>query len=251
MKKLSCIIIDDEKTPREWLAITLKKSFPNTFVAGVASSLATGLELIKTTKPDIIFLDIELGDGTGFDLLRELVEYSFDVIFTTSHEKYALNAIRVSALDYLIKPLDISDLERCIKKIEANRKTKRGSHHLEILNENLGRGISQENKIALASMSGFDFVKISDIIYCQSDVNYTIFKTISKEIMVSKSLKTYDELLSDYNFFRIHQSYLINMTHLEKYHRGKTPVVIMSNKDHLNVSRNKKEKFLNFLKAIS
>lgn len=248
--KIRTLVIDDEEIPRKWLSLSLKDKFPEIELLDTFDSVESGIAGIKKHNPDLIFLDIEMQDGNAFNLIDQLENIDFKIIFTTAHEQYAIKAIKISALDYLLKPIVLDELRGAISKYVQSPVTEE-EKSARILTENLKNHYSQENKIVLPTQEGYDFAKIKDIIYCGSDVNYTIIKLIdgSKRI-ISRTLKEFDEILSQHNFFRIHQSYLINMNHIEKYIRTQQAQVEMCNGDVLQVSRSKKEEFLKRLKSL-
>lgn len=248
MKKIKTLVIDDEDIPRKWLSLTLEERFPEIELVDTFDSVQSGTAGIRKHKPDLIFLDIEMQDGNAFNLLDQIEKIDFKIIFTTAHEQYAIKAIKMSALDYLLKPIVYEELEKAISRYSDVSHEEKPAR---ILSENLKNHFSQENKIVLPTQEGYDFAKIKDIIYCASDVNYTIIKLIdgSKRV-ISRTLKEYDEMLSQHNFFRIHQSYLINLNHIQKYIRTQQAQIEMCNGDVLQVSRSKKEEFLSRLKNL-
>ena len=195
----------------------------------------------------MVFLDIQMQSETGFDLLAKVKPINFEVIFTTAHSNYAIKAFKFSAIDYLLKPIDIEDLKKAVEKVE--RKVNFNiSARLEQLVQNLKPSSGQNHKLALPTLDGLIFVKIEDIIYCEASSNYTqIFTFDGKKHVVSRTLKEYEELLADHDFFRIHNSFLINLNSIKKYVRGEGGYVIMSNDVSLDVSKRKKEAFLSKL----
>lgn len=238
------IIVDDELKSRKSLQILLTDFCEDVEVAALCQNVADGIEAIKKHNPDVVFLDIQMQRETGFDLLTKINEITFDVIFTTAYSEYAIKAFQFSALDYLLKPIDIQDLNRAIEKVEKRSKsdiTKKLNHLLENLNSRQ----NEIKKIALPTNDGLVFIKIEDIIYLEATSNYTIFHTIDKHNhMVSRTLKEYDTMLSDYNFYRIHKTHLINLNYIKKYVRGDGGYVILNNDVSLDVSKRKKAGFL-------
>ncbi len=239
------IIIDDETGARESLANILEKFFPAVDVLAKADSAKKGLEAIRFYKPDLIFLDVEMPKGNAFDMLSHLEKIDFDVIFITAFDHYAIRAIKFSALDYLLKPIDIDDLREAIKRHEKKRTEKNSIHeNLNVLLNNLKKENS-DRKVAIADMEGLTFIQLSDIVRCESDGNYTlIFMEGGKKMLSSKSLTEYDELLSEDNFFRVHRSHLINLSHIKKYYRGDGGYVLMSDNSQIEISRRKKNEFM-------
>ena len=241
---IKAIIIDDEKKAREILLGLITKFCPNIEVVGQAESVDTAEEMVKKHKPDLIFLDVEMPFGNGFDLLDRLKPIDFDVIFTTAYDHYAIKAIRFSALDYLLKPIDPDELKVAIDRVEEKIANKNG---IESRIENLLQGLktNKPKRIAIPSLEGLSLVNVDEIIRCEADANYTrIFMQGGEAILVSKTLKEYEDMLGDYNFVRIHHHNLINMAHVQKYLRGEGGYVILSDNSQVEVSRRKKNEFL-------
>ncbi|HEY0744308.1 MAG TPA: LytTR family DNA-binding domain-containing protein [Chryseosolibacter sp.] len=239
------IIVDDELKSRESLKILLEDFCDNVEVKALCQNVEEGLAAIAEHKPDVVFLDIQMQRETGFDLLAKIKSVNFEVVFTTAYSEYAIKAFKFSAIDYLLKPIDIEELKKALGKVE--RKLNGSfSQRLEQLIENLKPAQPQNYKLALPTTDGLVFVKISDIIYCEASSNYTnIVCADGKKYLVSRTLKEYEDILIDQNFFRIHNSYLINLGSIKKYVRGEGGYVIMANDVSLDVSKRKKESFLN------
>ncbi len=241
---IKSIIIDDEQKSRESLQILLQDFVDNVEVLALCGTVAEGIEAIRQHKPDVVFLDIQMQRETGFDLLAKINPIQFEVIFTTAHSEYAIKAFRFSAIDYLLKPIDIEELKKAVEKVEK-KLTGNISARLEQLVQNLKSAPNQRYKLALPSNDGLVFVKVDDIIYCEASSNYTnIFMADGKKHVVSRTLKEYEDLLADQDFFRIHNSYLINLNALKKYGRGDGGYVVMNNDVSLDVSKRKKDSFL-------
>lgn len=247
MSKIKAIVIDDELIPRKWLSVTLKSKFDEIEVLDTFDSVESGIEGIQSLQPDLVFLDIEMKDGNAFNLLDQLDQIDFKIIFTTAHQQYAINAIKMSALDYLIKPILLDELTSAINRY---KNLPSAEPSIRLLSENIKNRYSQENKIILPTQEGYEFTKVSNIVYCKADINYTVMEMVDgKNRVISKTLKDYEEILGDHSFFRIHQSYLINLNHIQKYIRTKQAQVEMVNGHVLNVSRSKKEDFLKVLRS--
>ena len=245
MQEIKAIIIDDEKSAREVLINLLNRFVKQVTVIAQASSINEGISVINNNNADIVFLDIEMPMGNSFDILENVNKTDFEVIFITAHDKYALEAFKFSAIDYLLKPLKIKDLKTAIEKFEKyHNTTKINNQRIKVLIDNLNDNIK---KIVLPTTNGFDVIDIKDIIRLKGERNYTNFiLTNGKKILVSRTLKEFEELLSNYNFFRIHQSYLINISHVSKYY--KKGEIEMSDNQIIPISRAKKDEFLkNFL----
>ncbi len=238
------VIIDDQEDSVEKLSFLLHKFCGNLTVSGVANSGKEAIALINKTKPDIVFLDVEMDDMNGFEVLERLDNTNFKVIFTTAYDKYAIQAIRFSALDYLLKPIQKNDLMAALEraKEQTNVVEKQQVSGLAEIAKNKP---TQLERIGLTTNDGLIFRNVKDIIHCESDRNYTLVHLINNEkLLVSKALKEIDETLEGSGFFRIHNSFLINLSHVKKYVRGDGGHVIMSNSKEINVSRSKKDEFL-------
>ena len=239
------IIVDDEPKSRESLKILLTDFCGNVEVLATCQNVAEGIEAIGQFKPDVVFLDIQMQRETGFDLLSKIKPVNFEVVFTTAHSEFAIKAFKFSAIDYLLKPVDIEELKKALEKVE---KKINGSisDRLEQLIQNLRpAGNVQNFKLALPTSDGLVFVKVDDILYCEASSNYTnIYTSDGKKHVISRTLKEYEDLLADHNFFRIHNSHLINLGSIKKYVRGEGGYVIMNNDVTLDVSKRKKEAFL-------
>jgi two-component system LytT family response regulator len=247
----SCMIVDDEKPQQEILTNMLAKGFPTYRLDAICSSVDEGLKKIKTIKPDLVFLDVQMPPKTGFDLLSALDQINFEVIFTTSFEHFAIKAFKFSAIDYLLKPFGEEDLAIALKKFEAKNAVQNSLKNVQNLLTNININTSDKARIALPTMSGFVFAQVNDIIRCESDNNYTTFYFEDKtHLMVSKTLKDCEELLQDYNFFRVHASHLINMRYIKEYIKGDGGQVKMSDNSYVDVSRRKKDEFLQQLNKL-
>ena len=235
------IIIDDEDRGRRTLTTQISKYCPDLEIVGEANGVESGLEVIRNHKPDVVFLDIQMQDGTGFDLLQQIPKVNFAVIFATAYDQYAVQAFKFSATDYLLKPIDPDQLIKAVDKLKTELESQNLNKKLEAL-------ISNKNnfeKIALPTFDGIILVKIREIIRCQSESNYTtLFLPKGEKIVVTKTLKDFDEMLSPIGFFRIHQSHLINMAFVNKYIKGDGGAVKMEDGTTLEVARRRKDTFL-------
>jgi two-component system LytT family response regulator len=246
---LKAIIIDDELYCCETIA-TFLEGINDIQIMAQCSNGIEGIEAIQKHKPDVVFLDVEMPKMNGFEMLQKLPSIQFEIIFTTSYDQYALKAIQLSAIDYLLKPIDEDELLHAIEKVRR-RSNNPLSQQLEILMQRLAEPISKISKIALPTMDGLEMASIDSIIYCESDSNYTIvhLKNATK-IVVSKTLKEVDELLVDYSFVRVHRSYLVNINEVEKYKKGDGGYLILSNGSSVDVSKNRKELLLSKLQPL-
>ncbi len=247
------IIIEDELRGRNALKKMLEEFDDKIELIGLAEDAESGELLIKNLKPDLVFLDIEMPHRNGFDMLASIKEKDFEVIFTTAYDQYAIKAFKFSAVDYLLKPIDADDLESAIEKVIIKLRSKgKDNSQLDILLQNIRNIQTTKSKLALPTLDGLIFVNTEDIIRCESDDNYTKFYLInSKPILVSKTLKDFEELLNAHNFIRVHHSHLINLAHIKRYIKGEGGVIIMADDSSVEVSRRKKEVFIEKLKSIS
>jgi two-component system, LytTR family, response regulator len=247
---LKAIIIDDESKSRESLKILIEDFCQDVEVKALCQNVDEAIKAIETHNPNMVFLDIQLQRETGFDLLTKLKKFDFSVIFTTAYSEHAIKAFKFSAIDYLLKPIDIEELRGAIAKVQKQE----ASHIEDTLNhliKNLKNGSSDQYKLALPSTDGLVFVKVSDILYCEASSNYTeIYMADNRKYVVSRTLKEYEDMLTDQNFFRIHNSYLINLNSIKKYVRGEGGYVVMNNDKALDVSKRKKESFLSRISAM-
>lgn len=242
MKKLRAAIVDDERNAIKTLEWELRNHCPNLEVVASWNNPVEALQSIPDTAPDILFLDIDMPRLNGFDLLNKLEVIDFEVIFITAYDEYAVKAFRINAVDYLLKPIITSDLIEAIKRVQAKRQLeektpKYRSTQFEQLKKSF-------NKIALTNSDGIDFVFPYQIIYCKSDGSYTYVIMENKKAIITKSLRDMEEQLLPYDFLRVHKSYLVNLTHINKYMRIDGGYLIMSNNDKVPVSRRKKEELL-------
>jgi two-component system LytT family response regulator len=243
------IIVDDEQKSRESLRILLQDFCENVEICALCQNVAEGIEAIHQHHPDVVFLDIQMQRETGFDLLAKIDPVNFEVIFTTAHSEYAIKAFKFSAIDYLLKPIDIDDLHKALAKVEQ-KQNQNISGRLEHLIQNLKSTTPENYKLALPTTDGLVFIKLNDILYCEASSNYTEIYTFNKnKYIVSRTLKQYEDLLGEHNFFRIHNSYLINLNAIKKYVRGEGGYVILENDVSLDVSKRKKDAFLSRIGA--
>jgi two-component system, LytTR family, response regulator len=247
---LKSIIIDAEQKSLEDFRTLINECVNGVSVEALCPTAAEGLEASRRHKPDIVFLDLQLNREPGFDVLSQLGKIDFEIIFTVADADAAASAINPATTDYLVKPVDIADLKLAIKKASRNRVGKIDKR-LSVP-QNHHAGDHDNSRIALPTCDGLVFLPVNDILYCQASSNYTIFVTTEgKQYVVCKTLKEYEEVLFDYNFFRIHHSYVINLNRIQKYVKGNGGYVILNNNVSLDVSKRKKGEFLNrLLRAI-
>ncbi|MEO7309086.1 MAG: LytTR family DNA-binding domain-containing protein [Chitinophagaceae bacterium] len=241
---LTAIILEDEEDNRKLLTGFLRDYCPQIHLLAAVDTVDQAFAAINSFQPDVVFMDIQLKGETSFELLEKFSEIKFEIIFTTAYDSYMLNAIKLSAIDYLLKPINVAELKIAIEKAEKKRVQLMMNKNLEILLSNF-RNNTADHQIAITSSDGFVFVKVSNIIYLEAESAYTVFfLKDNQKITTSKNLKLYEELLADHGFFRIHKSYMINMAEIAKYVRGDGGYLIMSNKATIEVSRRRKDEFL-------
>ena len=241
---IKAIIVDDEPYCCESLMTLLERYCPAVKVADVCYSGEAALSSIQEQKPEILFLDIEMPRMNGFEMLEKIQAINFAIIFTTSYDQYAIKAIRFSALDYLLKPVDREELQRAVQKV-AERLHLPLPQQLEILLQKLHQPTSSIQKIALPTMAGLHMVAVNSIISCASDSNYTVLLLKNKQkLIVSRTLKEIEEMLEEYSFVRVHHSYIVNLNEVNKYIKGEGGYLIMSDDSSVDVSRSRKEMLL-------
>lgn len=242
---MKAVLVDDEANNNESLQFLLNKYCPSVIVAGIAGDAREAEELIRKTKPDLVFLDIELPYGNGFDLLNKLSPVDFAVVFVTAFDSYALKAIRYAALDYLLKPVNIPELKEAVEKAALQHRQKRMDNQISNLLSNLSSGNTGSKKIALPSQEGISFEKADDIIYLSASSNYTLVHAVSgKKHLVSRTLRDFEELLPETLFCRIHHSFIVNINRIKKYYKGRGGYVEMEDGVTIEVSARKKDEFL-------
>ncbi|MEO5643494.1 MAG: LytTR family DNA-binding domain-containing protein [Bacteroidia bacterium] len=248
---IKTIIVDDEEKSRVTLHNLITKHCPSLIVTDVCDSVASAVTSIGKNNPDVVFLDIEMPFENGFSLFEKIKNPSFNVIFTTAYDQYAIKAIKFSALDYLLKPVDVDELKAAIEKCAAkNKPSSTRSDEFEMLLSAL-KLKSKSAKIAVPTFDGLQMINANEIVKCIADESYThITLTDGSKLVVSRILKEFEELLSDFNFLRVHNSSLINLTHVKKYIKGDGGYVLMSDGESVEVSRRKKNELLGRLTLV-
>jgi len=239
---LNAIIIEDEANSREILSNYIKKYCPQVILKGEAASIKEGLEMINANNLDLVFLDVEMPFGNAFDLLDKVPDRTFETIFVTAYDHYAKDALNHHAAYYLTKPINIDELINAVDYVVEVR-TKEDKLQEQVLNTN---SKSVKGKLTLPQQDGFQVLNVTDILYCKADDNYTEIYLENKKILVSKTLKYFEEALAEFPFSRIHKSYLVNVNEVVKYRKGKGGSVVISNGKELLVSASKKKEFLSF-----
>lgn len=245
------IIIEDEPVSREMLTLMLQRHKNDIEIIDTCSNPTDGIASIAKHQPDLIFLDIQMPKMNGFDMLKKIPSINFEVIFTTAFDQYAINAIRISALDYLLKPVDDDDLVAAIDKCRERIQSKKPGSQFENLFNNLLNKNPLDKTLALAASDGISFVKMSDILRVEANGRYAKFYLLNKQtILVSKTLGDFEEILSANQFFRIHDSSIINLNHVKKYIRGDGGTVVLSDDTELDVARRRKEDFMKLIPKL-
>lgn len=248
---IRAIIIEDEPLSQEMLTLLLQRHKDDIEVIDTCSNPTDGIESIAKHQPDLIFLDIQMPKMNGFDMLKKISNINFEVIFTTAFDKYAIDAIRTSALDYLLKPVDDEDLTTAIAKCKERMVDKKTKYQFENLFNNLTNKNPLDKTLALSASDGISFVKMSDILRVEANGRYAKFYLLNKEtILVSKTLGDFEEILSANQFFRIHDSAIINLNHVKKYIRGDGGTVLLSDNTELEVARRRKEEFVKLIPKL-
>ncbi|MCU0369930.1 MAG: LytTR family DNA-binding domain-containing protein [Bacteroidales bacterium] len=245
---IKAIIIEDEKMSRETLRRLLEKYCPVVEVIAEADGYRKGLEEIRKHHPDVIFLDIQMPDGSGFRLLEEIETVDFEIIFTTAFDQFAIKAIKYSALDYLLKPIIPQDLIEAVDRVEKKKAEKVKRRLMEAIPGNDHAQEDRSHKIVLSTAEMIHVIDIEDIIRCESDNYYTYFYfTDGRKLLVSKTLKENEELLSQHNFIRPHKSHLINIKYIKSYIRQDSGYILMTDGTRIPVSRRKKDKIMEII----
>jgi len=249
---IKVIIIEDQKHSREMLVNMLQQHFKNVELVAVCKNAEEGKAAIETMQPDLVLTDIKLQKKAVFDMLQQLDNISFEIIFITAYEQYALQAIKFSALDYLLKPFTPDDLSSAIERYEKKKDKEQSAGQLNTLFHNLKHIQTDAKKIVLPAPNGLTVVSLKDIIRCEASVNYTnFFFTTKNKLLVAKTLKEFEELLNDYDFIRVHNSHLINLHHVKSYTKRKEGgTVTMTDEMEVEVSRRKKEEFMKRLAEL-
>lgn len=242
---IKAILIDDEASSLSSLKEKLSAHCPMITIVALCDNASKGIDAIENLQPDIVFLDIEMPVMNGFVMLKQLTYKNFELIFTTAYDHYAITAIRYSALDYLVKPIEIEELKESVNKAAEKRNRSFPNPQIELLVE---QSIAKKNsfsRIAIPTSEGLQFLKVDDIIYLEASINYThIYTSPKNKFIVSRTLKDFEEILSREIFIRIHHSYIINKNYAEKYIRGEGGQVVLSNGITLDVAKRKKSEFL-------
>lgn len=245
MKRISAIIVEDEQDSRETLRNYVGKYCPAVKIVKECQNIKEAKEAIEIHQPDLVFLDIEMPYGNAFDLLEQLETIDFEIIFITAFDQYALQAFNLSAVHYLLKPLDIEALIDAVAKAKANLIKSQTINQSQILLENMAALNTQQQKVVLPLLDGFEVVKLSDILYCEAQDNFTCFYfQNNKKSLICRKLKFFEKAFTNHRFCRVHRSYLINLAYVKRYIKGKGGSVILENDTELPVANARKAIFL-------
>lgn len=243
---MKAVIIEDEKKARRILQTLIEENCDGVEVVGVAEDVPTGVKTIIATKPDVVFLDIELPGFNGFELADFFEEINFEIIFTTAYSEYAIQAFQMSAVDYLLKPIQISQLVAAVEKAKV-RNAQQMDEKISALKENLGKG--GNGRIALPVAEGYMFVDQNEILYLEADNSYTtVYFSNGSKVVVSKNLKEFIGIINSPNFFKPHRSFYVNSNHIRQYNRQDNGSLLMDNGQTIYIARDKKIEFLEFMK---
>ncbi len=242
---IKTVIIEDEQKSRDMLAAIIQKNCPELDVIALGRDVKEGVELIRNQKPELVFLDISMPDGSGFDLLEQVAGSKFELIFATASDQHAIRAIKYSACDYLLKPIDIDELKAAVAKVIKKKNAVPNMENLQFLIQHLKRSDENFQKITLPTGNAYEIVNVKDIIRCEADGSYTTFFLSDKrKLMVSAGLKHYEELLPESEFIRVHHHHLINMNHVLRFLKEDGGYAVMSDGTRIEISRRKKEAFM-------
>ena len=246
---INAIIIDDIEQARVTLKKDLQAYAPDVQVIAEAGGVVEGAKLLKSTMPDVLFLDIQMQDGSGFDLLDILKEINFKIIFITASDAHAIKAFRYAAIDYLMKPVDPDELVQALKKLREEKVNE--SEKYKLLNDSLKNHNKPHERLALHTQDKIHIVNINDIIRCESSVNYTEFHFAGgKKLLVTKTLKDFEDLLSDQGFYRVHQSHLINTRYIKEFVKSDGGYLLMTDGCNVPVSTRKRPEVMKMLEEL-
>jgi two-component system, LytTR family, response regulator len=239
---IKAVIIEDEPKSLKTLEMMLSEHCPAVYVAATADSVQSGVDVIQKNKPDLVFLDISLDSENSFEILERLPSVNFQIIFITAYKDYALEAFKVSAIDYLLKPIEVEQLVKAVRKCESK-------NHLSVLSDQVSMLLERNNesvkRIALPTLNGLSFINISDIVRCEASGSYTNFiLRNSKQILASRNIKEYEKMLENYDFYRIHDSHIVNLAYVRHYIKGRGGYVILDDNSQVEVSVRRKNGFL-------
>jgi two-component system LytT family response regulator len=242
---IKTVIVEDELKSRDMLAAMIRKITPELEIVGLAGNVSEAEKLIRELKPELVFLDISMPDGSGFDLLEKVSGQKFELIFATASDQHAIRAIKFSACDYLLKPIDMDELKLAVEKVVHKKQSVPNMENLQFLIQHLRRADDNFQKITLPTGNAYEIVNVKDIVRCEADGSYTTFYLSDKrKLMISAGLKHYEELLPENDFIRVHHHHLINMQHVLRFLKEDGGYAVMSDGSKIEISRRKKEAFM-------
>ncbi len=242
--------MDDEANARRTMHSLLKNYAPNVEVVAEASSVATALQAIKEHLPDLVFLDIEMQDGTGFEVLQNLPQIDFNVVFVTAYEQYALQSFRFAAIDYLLKPVRIQELQEAIARVaERGKSTITTGKDFKAIKQKIDASGTEGPMVLITEVDGFTIVRYNEILYLEAAKNYTVFVFEGRKVIASRSMGEYEELLAEFGFMRIHKSYIVNLFKVERYVKGRGGEVELCDGTAIPIARERKQVFLEHFEA--
>ena len=251
MQKITAIIVDDEQDSRETLRSYVGKYCPQVELIGECANIQEAQAAIEAKQPQLVFLDIEMPYGNAFDLLERLNDIHFEIVFITAFSQYAVQAFQQSAVHYLLKPVNIEELEEAVAKAAERIQQKNQWQHTQVLLENLAAKKPQHRKLVLPLIDGFDVVQLADILYLEAEDNFTCFYfSDGRKSLICRRLKHYEDALSDLGFCRVHRSFMVNLDYVKRYKKGKGGTIILSNDKEIMVSNAKKNAFILQLKNM-
>lgn len=252
MKQLRVIVVDDEADGIAALSKMLRLNCPEAEIIAACNNAETAAQQILALKPDVVFLDIQMPGKNGIEMLAEMQERKFEIIFVTAHNEYMLQALQFSAADYLLKPVDEDRLVEAVNRVKDRLEQKNEPANIDVLLHNLQKTNQlHEMKLVVPTFKGFSVLKLEEIVVCEAEKNYTVFHLQHKKtITVSRTLLEYEKILHNTSFFRVHKTFMINLQHVVEYQRGEGGLVVMDNGMEVEVSRRKKEEFMNKIKEV-
>lgn len=248
---IKAIIVDDEQNSREAISIILRKNFQSIKILAEADSVKTGVEAIVKHKPELLFLDIDLPDGTSFDILRSIDYQKMKVVFITAFHDYAIQAIKFSAFDYILKPLKPGELIATVNRVIEENLDSNYAEKFDAIFSNFNSAHPELKKIVLKTSDKIHVVNINDIIHCQADNTYTTFFLVNaKKIIVSKPIKKYEEMLSEHGFMRVHQSHLVNLNYIQHLNKQEGGILVMTDNSQIPVSNQQKQSLIKYFESL-
>ena len=249
---IKAIVVDDEKNSREVITELLKECFDEIKIVAQAGDVKTSIAEIEKHKPNLLFLDIDLPDGTGFDILKNIEYRDMKVIFITAHQDYAIQAIKFSAFDFILKPYNSGELIKTVRRVIDEQTAENNALRFESILANFGNSLPELKKIVLKTSERIYLVNVKDIVRCEAENNYTNFFLVTgSKIMVSKTIKTYETLLAEHEFLRVHQSHLVNLNYIQHFDKPDGGMLVLSDNSTIPVSNQKRGILLEYFSSLS